>query len=145
MSDARADFTRLLVDLVTADIDFIVIGGVAASLQGAPIYTTDLDIVHARDRANVERLTDLLNSHGAYYREHPERKPPPDVNHMQGPGHHLLSTDAGPVDILGAIGQEQSFQKLLPDTVHLEIAPDVHVRVRPGYDERLSARALGVL
>lgn len=30
-------------------VDFIVVGGVAAVLGGAPISTFDLDIVHARD------------------------------------------------------------------------------------------------
>jgi hypothetical protein len=34
-------------------VDFIVVGGVAAVLNGAPISTFDLDIVHRRDRENL--------------------------------------------------------------------------------------------
>ena len=41
-------------------VDFIVVGGVAAVLGGAPISTFDLDIVHDRAPANVARLLSAL-------------------------------------------------------------------------------------
>ena len=33
--------------LVAHDVEFIVVGGMAAVLQGAPVHTIDLDIVYA--------------------------------------------------------------------------------------------------
>ena len=129
MSSGPVDFTRLLVDLVSAKIDFIVVGGIAASLQGAPIHTLDLDIVHARGDENVERLARILEKHQSYYREHPDHKPPPDVKLLKGTGHHLLDTDSGPVDLLGAIGNEESYSELLSETLEIAIEPGAKVRV----------------
>ena len=45
----------ILRALVEAGVEFIVVGGVAAVLNGAPVSTFDLDVVHARDAANVAR------------------------------------------------------------------------------------------
>jgi hypothetical protein len=48
-----ADLSALLAALYDSKVEFIVVGGVAAVLQGAPITTTDLDIVHSRTPENV--------------------------------------------------------------------------------------------
>jgi hypothetical protein len=42
----EADLPGLLEKLCEAGVEFIVVGGAAAVLQGAPITTADLDIVH---------------------------------------------------------------------------------------------------
>jgi hypothetical protein len=41
-------------------VRFVVIGGIAAGLQGAMWATTDLDIVYARDRGDHARLAEAL-------------------------------------------------------------------------------------
>ncbi len=51
-----ADFEALLRALTSAGVAFIVVGGVAAALHGAPVATVDLDIVHRLDTENVRRL-----------------------------------------------------------------------------------------
>src|SRR5882672_5233809 len=50
-------------------VDFVVVGGVAAVLGGAPISTFDLDIVHDRSPANVVRLLGALAELDARYRD----------------------------------------------------------------------------
>jgi len=45
-------------------VETIVVGGVAAVLQGAPIATFDLDLVHRRSEENVARLQDALTAPG---------------------------------------------------------------------------------
>ena len=47
------DFLAILRVLNNHGVDFIVVGGVAAVLEGAPISTFDLDVVHARTAGNV--------------------------------------------------------------------------------------------
>jgi hypothetical protein len=42
------DFLALLRILVAHGVDFIIVGGVSAVLQGAPISTFDLDLVLSR-------------------------------------------------------------------------------------------------
>jgi len=49
-------FKETLEALARHHVDFIVVGGVAAVLGGAPISTFDLDIVCDRAPANVARL-----------------------------------------------------------------------------------------
>lgn len=46
----------LLEALLAGDVEFIVVGGAAGLLQGAPLATHDLDIVHRRTEENVARL-----------------------------------------------------------------------------------------
>jgi len=52
--------TRLLKRLSDADVDFVVVGGVAVVAQGYPRLTNDLDICYATDQANLDRLGALL-------------------------------------------------------------------------------------
>jgi len=47
----QADLGALIAALHEAGVEFIVIGGAAAVLHGAPITTQDLDVVHGRSRA----------------------------------------------------------------------------------------------
>ena len=45
---------RIIRTLVANDVEFIVVGGMAAVLQGAPVHTVDLDIVYdCRTRTSV--------------------------------------------------------------------------------------------
>jgi hypothetical protein len=54
--------TATLRALAEAGVDFIVVGGVAAVLNGAPVDTFDVDVVYARDAANVARLLPLRDA-----------------------------------------------------------------------------------
>jgi hypothetical protein len=42
------DFLAILRSLAQHEVEFIVVGGISAVLQGAPIATFDLDVVHSR-------------------------------------------------------------------------------------------------
>lgn len=50
----------LIGALVRADVDFVVVGGVAVVIQASPRFTRDLDISYATDNGNLERLGALL-------------------------------------------------------------------------------------
>jgi hypothetical protein len=47
------DFPALLRALAEARVDFIIVGGAAATAHGSARLTQDLDIVYARDPANL--------------------------------------------------------------------------------------------
>jgi hypothetical protein len=57
---AMQGFAEILATLVRERVEFIVVGGAAAVLQGAPITTQDIDIVHRRTPDNAERLAAAL-------------------------------------------------------------------------------------
>lgn len=102
-------------------VDFVVVGGVAAVLAGAPISTFDLDIVPARSPENVGRLVAALSELDARYRDLTGRILRPEATGLAGPGHHLLLTTCGPVDVLGTIGHDQGYDQLLADVVERQI------------------------
>ena len=127
MPDHR--FTATLRALVEAGVEFIVVGGVAAVLNGAPVSTFDLDVVHARDAANVARLLPVLDSLDAVFRLQPERQIRPTAGHLSGPGPLNLIARYGPFDLLGTIGRGLNYQDLLPHSIEMEIAAGILVRV----------------
>ena len=129
MPDPAPDFLAILEELTAQSVDFIVIGGVGAALQGAPVTTLDLDLVHSRATENVKRLLAALRALEAVYREQPERRLTPSAADLAGPGHHLLMTRAGPLDLLGAVVGGRSYEKLIGRALPIELAPDKSIRV----------------
>lgn len=77
MPDVQAELEQLLATLAGAGVEFILIGGAAALIQGAPITTQDLDIVHRRDPTNVARLLTTLEQLDASMLDLARRKLPP--------------------------------------------------------------------
>src|SRR6185369_4355208 len=100
--------------LTRHDVDFIVVGGFAAILEGAPVSTFDLDLVHERSHANIARLLDALREMKAVYRDLAGRKIEPKESVLAGPGHNLLLGCFGPIDVLGTIGKGLGWNELLP-------------------------------
>lgn len=46
--------------LATANVDYVVVGGVALILQGSAYVTNDIDLVYDRTRANAQRIAEAL-------------------------------------------------------------------------------------
>ena len=107
-----SDFFAILAALNRHGVEYIVVGGIGAIIQGAPISTLDLDVVHQRDADNITHLINALEEIHARYRLKPGISPA--ATHLVGPGHQLLITDGGPLDVLGSIGHGWDFQRLLP-------------------------------
>jgi hypothetical protein len=113
---AAFQLARMLETLKKQQVDFIVVGNVSAALQGAPVTTFDLDIVHSRAEANIERLLAALVDMDAHYREQQSRKIVPRRSNLAGPGHQLLVTRYGPLDVLGVIEGDRDYDALLSST-----------------------------
>jgi len=65
VAEPALDATRLLATLVQSGVRFVVIGGLAAVLHGAPYQTADCDIVPEQNQANLARLSEALRALGA--------------------------------------------------------------------------------
>ena len=109
-----SDFLGVLRALQNGGVDFVMAGGLAAVLHGAPVNTFELDIVHSRDPANIERLLVVLGRLEAVYRMQPERRLEPDASDLSSPGHHNLISNCGPLDVLGAIVRGLGYDDLVP-------------------------------
>src|SRR5262249_13844549 len=124
-----SDLLALLQTFAEHEVEFIVVGGVCAVLHGAPVYTFDLDLVHSRAAENLPRLLQALQALDAYYRERGERRLRPTEAHLRSPGHQLLMTTAGPLDLLGTIAGDRGYEDLLPHTSVAEVRADLPVRL----------------
>jgi hypothetical protein len=118
----QPDLTTLLERLSASGTDFVLVGGLAAVAQGAPITTFDVDIVHCRTPENVDRLLSFLAVVAARYRGRPGPPVPPDRAALLGPGHSLFMTDLGPLDVLGAIEGGLAYQDLMAESVSVELS-----------------------
>ena len=58
----------LLTGLVEAEVEFVVVGGVAGGIHGSPFVTNDLDVCYAREAANLSRLVKVLRAWSPYPR-----------------------------------------------------------------------------
>lgn len=116
------DFAALLRVLATAGVDFIVVGGAAATAHGSARLTLDLDAVYARAPGNLARLVACL----APYHPYPRGAPPGlpfrwDTETIARGLNFTLQTDLGPLDLLGEIAGGGRYEDLLPDTVVLKV------------------------
>jgi hypothetical protein len=94
----------LLEHLFQHDVEFVIVGGVAANALGSTLATFDLDICYARTPENLERLAAALTSLHATLRDAPAGLPfRPDAATLKAGLNFTFNTDLGPLDILGEI------------------------------------------
>lgn len=108
-----AKFLSILQTLVESGVEFVLVGGVAGVMHGAPVTTFDVDIVHRRTPDNVGRILHALELLDAWYRHSGDRRLRPTESHLSGPGHQLLMTRFGPLDMLGMIGDNHEYDELI--------------------------------
>lgn len=96
---SELDPERLLRSLVEHEVEFCVIGAVAAWLQGNPTVTLDLDVMPRRELDNAERLAAALNELGARVRG-AEAATELEGADFLGWQSQRFETDAGPLDVV---------------------------------------------
>jgi predicted nucleotidyltransferase len=121
-------FDGILKALVDHGVEFILVGGVAAVLEGAPLSTLDVDVVFLRRDENLSTLLDALRALNARYSDPAGRHIVPDADKLATLRTHRLVTSFGALDVMETIGQGLSYADLLGDTQVMEVA-GVKVRV----------------
>ena len=116
MAKPKSSLLAILKSLVEYQVDFILVGGVCAVLHGAPISTFDLDLVHSREKI----LSAIIGVGG---------KMRPGVYALSSPGHQLLMTEAGPLDLLGVIGKGHGYDELLQHTIEMDVGGGLAIHV----------------
>ncbi len=111
------DLGAILEGLIEAGVDFILVGGLAAVVQGAPVTTMDVDIVHNQSPENIAKLLAFLKSIGAFHRRPDDKLIEPQEGDISGMGHALFTTRLGPIDVLAAIEEGRAYGDLLEHTV----------------------------
>src|SRR5687767_10648419 len=114
------DFRGLLETLARAEVEFIVVGGVAAFAHGSSRVTLDLDVVYRRTPKNIARVAAAI----APLQPYPRGAPPGlpfrwDQRAVSFGTNFTLQTTGGLVDLLGEITGGGRYEELLPFTVRL--------------------------
>jgi len=116
------DFPKLLWLLIEHDVEFIIIGKVAAVLHGSSRLTQDLDIVYRRSSENLTHLVQALAEQSPYLRGAPPGLPFQwSVATLRMGLNFTLETSVGPLDLLGEVTGGGSYEDLLEHTIEVEV------------------------
>jgi hypothetical protein len=106
----------------TANVDFVVIGGVAAGVYASGYTTVDLDIAYARDRENLERIVKVLRSIGAVLRGAPADVPfQLDALSLEAGGNFTFTTSHGSVDLLAYPAGAPPYEELRKQATVIDV------------------------
>jgi predicted nucleotidyltransferase len=116
------NFAELIRLLVNNDVEFIIVGGAAATAHGSARLTEDLDVVYRRTRDNIARLAAALKPINPYLRGAPPGLPFGwDEQTILNGLNFTLTTSLGAIDFLGEITGGGSYDNLWPDAVRLQL------------------------
>jgi len=115
-------FAELLRGLASAQVDFVLIGGVAAAAHGSSRVTQDLDIVYSRSAENLNRVVSALGSLKPYLRGAPAGLPfRLDAETLKAGLNFTLTTDLGWIDLLGEITGGGRYDDLAPHAIKVDV------------------------
>jgi hypothetical protein len=140
------DPVGILEVLVRHEVQFVLIGGVAANVHGYPLPTQDVDITPAPDRANYVRLAAALREMNARIRVEREPEGVPfliDGATLAGNVTWTLTTDAGNLDVVTEPAGTSGFRDIQRDAVDVELGPNLTVQVASLVDIIRSKEAAG--
>lgn len=116
------DFKALLRALLDGGVEFILVGGVAATVHGSTRLTLDVDVVYRRSRDNIDCLVLALTPYHPYLRGAPRGLPFRwDSATVQRGLNFTLTTAVGDLDLLGEIAGGGSYENLLPHTIVIQV------------------------
>lgn len=116
------NFRELIRVLGQNQVEFIIVGGLAATVHGSSRFTKDLDVVYRRTPDNVTRLVNALVNDQPYLRGAPPGLPFSwDERTIWNGLNFTLITGLGAIDLLGEITGGGGYDDLLPYSVQLQL------------------------
>jgi hypothetical protein len=116
------DFERLFAALADGEVEYILVGGMAAVVHGSSRLTQDLDVVYRRTPENLKRVCTALEPFDPYPRGAPAGLPFRwDATTLERGLNFTLTTTVGDIDLLGEITGGGRFEDLLDSTQDLAI------------------------
>ena len=116
------DLEKLLLRLGQNQVEFVIVGGVAATVHGSTYVTYDLDFCYARDTSNLERLAKALGPLNPRLRDAPESLPFVwDARTLCQGLNFTLTTDLGEVDLLGKISGIGPYDEVRSTSIDVEL------------------------
>lgn len=121
----HSDLDDILNRLHTAGVEFIIVGGVAATLHGSARVTVDLDVMYRHSDENIARLVMALAPLAPYLRGAPPGLPfVLDAPTVKAGLNFTLDTSAGPLDLLGEMAGVGRYEDAVPHTMRMDVTGD---------------------
>jgi hypothetical protein len=112
----------MILKLADAQVEFVVVGGVSAVLQGVPITTVDLDVCYRRTPANIARLVQVLAPLGPRLRGFPPDLPfVLDERAIQLGSNFTLEIGDESFDLLGVMSAIGGYEDVLAKTIEITL------------------------
>jgi hypothetical protein len=131
------DFETAFGVLCSAGVEFIVVGGTAATIHGSARLTRDLDIVYRRTPDNLRRLVAALGPQRPYLRGAQPGLPFRwDEDTLKRGLNFTLTTALGDIDLLGEVAGGGAYEALLPHCTTVKVfgieclCPDLDTLIR---------------
>jgi predicted nucleotidyltransferase len=122
--DQDPAFDELLRRLTTAEISFVLIGGLAVNAWGVVRGTKDLDIVVDPDPDNLARIADLaVAAHGQVHAGESFVSSRWSIAALLSQGERVdIETELGPLDVVQGLPGVPSYAALRPRAIEVEIS-----------------------
>jgi predicted nucleotidyltransferase len=115
--------------LAKANIEFVVIGGVALRTHGSGYLTQDLDICYSRTRTNLEKIAEALRPINPRPRGFPDDLPFVwDWTTLQNGTNFTFKTSLCDIDLLGKVPGIGAYDEVLAESIIIDFE-GVPVRV----------------
>jgi len=112
----------LLTALADAEIDFVVIGGLAAAAHGSAIPTFDVDVMYERSKDNLAKLAEFLRAVEATLRGAPPGLPfRLDARTLAAGANFTFDTTLGKFDILADPAGARSYDRVKSDALSVDL------------------------
>ncbi|MBI4367291.1 MAG: hypothetical protein HY543_10770 [Deltaproteobacteria bacterium] len=114
------NLAELVKRLIDHKVQFVLVGGFAATIHGSACVTQDVDICIPFTEANCRRLLSALQGLHPLHREN-KRPIATNPSRLAGLKNLYLLTDDGPLDVLGMVSELGMYTELLSHTVEISL------------------------
>jgi hypothetical protein len=98
------EFQKLILLLDEFEIEYILIGGLAASVHGSARFTSDIDILYKRNKENIVKIVSALKNIKPYLRGAPKGLPfLLEEKTLEAGLNFTLTTELGYLDLFAEI------------------------------------------
>jgi hypothetical protein len=111
------DLEKLLERLIQHDVEFVLIGGYAAMMHGAPNATLNVEVCSPMHWENVEKIQAALADLDPVHRETPHIP----FKVREGLKNCYLSTTLGKIDFLGLVSGVGDYSEAAAHSIEMEL------------------------
>jgi hypothetical protein len=115
------NLSELMRRLISAQVEFVLVGGFAAVTHGVTMLTRDVDICCRFTEANLKRIETAFAGLNPAHRERPDLPLQLTSEQCASLKNLYLKTDLGVVDCLGEVLGVGGFDEVLKHSIELEL------------------------